>query len=111
MSKDYEQLPPNKPLQCGAFDLPESPLLSEETRKELHLHAVAEQKAIEASSENQQLGIPSEAETLEQFYQSTDYLNLRNRYPVDITTKRLTMLLSRCLRPLRALLTKTQIVC
>ena len=87
MTKEERPLSANDPLRCGAFELPESPLLSEETRQALGLQTKTEKAASKNASTNQQLGVSSQAETLEQFYQSTGYQNLRNRYQVDITTE------------------------
>ncbi|MDB9724465.1 alpha/beta hydrolase [bacterium] len=87
MTEQSKPLLTDAGLHCGAFELPESPLLSDETRKALRRQAAEGKSAsLETSSITPRV-TPSEAEMLEAFYQGKVYQRLRHRYSVDITTE------------------------
>ena len=71
-------------IKCGAFELPESPLLSEATRRAL---VAAEEELLTANALTK--ANPSKEEQREAFYQRQQYQRMRERYNVTIEGGRL----------------------
>lgn len=94
-------------LQCDPFVLPESPLLSDETRQALR-RQVAEQKAALDLVSNTQPSTPSREEVREQFVQSESYQRLRSRYPVEITTELMGGVLVETITPVSGVASKNE---
>ena len=74
-------------LHCEAFELPTSPLMSEEGQRILNEQALAQKAAQEGASEGSPSptpAMPSLEEQRESFYKTDAYQRLRARYPVQI---------------------------
>lgn len=72
-------------IRCQSFSLPESALLSKESKRVLQQQA-ADQKAAAASASKEPISDapPSREDVREKFYQSERYKKLRARYAVDV---------------------------
>lgn len=74
-------------LHCGAFELPVSPLMSEQGQRVLRQQAADHKAAQETSSDkvsSTPAAPPSLEEQRERFYKTDDYRRLREHYPVEI---------------------------
>ncbi|MDA9090888.1 alpha/beta hydrolase [Porticoccaceae bacterium] len=70
-------------INCEGFSLPESPLLGAQTRDALRCQAVEAKEAAAGGGPVSDIP-PTREESREQFYQSSNYKKLRERYAVDV---------------------------